>query len=193
MFNFLCGDQAGMEKRLAATSGRPGWEDLLLSAQSDTEAFHGRLGKARDLSQRAVESARRGNLKEAASYWTVNGAMREAEFDNSAAANELANSALQISSGQNAQTLAALTLARSGQIERAQKMADSLAKEHRSDTMLNFYWLPTIRAAIEPDRHNPANAIEILRTASPYEFGLPPPLQSGPLYPISSAGPHTCP
>ena len=39
---FLDGDTAEMKRQVAATSGKPG-EDILLSFESDTEAFYGRL------------------------------------------------------------------------------------------------------------------------------------------------------
>jgi tetratricopeptide (TPR) repeat protein len=49
---FLRGDQAVMQRELAWASGRSGEEDWLLSSQSDTEAYFGRLTSARQLSQR---------------------------------------------------------------------------------------------------------------------------------------------
>ena len=58
---FLRGDTAEMEQQVAWAAGKPGTEDLLLSFQSDTEAYYGQLAKARDFSRRAVDcsSARR--------------------------------------------------------------------------------------------------------------------------------------
>ncbi len=38
--------------------GKPGPQDVLLSAASDTEAYFGHLTKARELSIRATQSAR---------------------------------------------------------------------------------------------------------------------------------------
>ena len=61
---FLKGDAAEMERQVAWAAGKPGSEDLLLSFQSDTEAYYGRLVKARDFSRRAVDSAVRDDSKE---------------------------------------------------------------------------------------------------------------------------------
>src|SRR5437588_6050693 len=47
---FLKGNAAEMERQLAWAAGKPGSEDILLSFQSDTEAYYGRLVKARDFS-----------------------------------------------------------------------------------------------------------------------------------------------
>jgi predicted Zn-dependent protease len=66
-------------------------------------------------------------------------------------------------------------LARSGDIEHAQKLADELQRQNPLNTKIVGYWLPTIRAAIELSRHNPAKAIAILEEAAPYELGMPGP------------------
>jgi hypothetical protein len=48
---FLEGDAGEMKRQVEAVAGRPGAEDLLLSSESDTEAFYGRLGQAREFSR----------------------------------------------------------------------------------------------------------------------------------------------
>jgi hypothetical protein len=60
------------------------------------------------------------------------------------------------------QTLAALALARTGDTARAQTTAEELGRKYPTYTLLNGYWLPTIRAAIELDRNRPDKAIEYL-------------------------------
>ena len=52
---FLRGDAGQMEQQVAWGAGKPGDEDLLLSTQSDTEAYYGRMNKARDFSRRAMD------------------------------------------------------------------------------------------------------------------------------------------
>lgn len=58
---FLSDDYDSMNRLM---SGPGGEEDTLLAAHSDTEAYFGRLAKARDLAQRAVDAARAGDAKE---------------------------------------------------------------------------------------------------------------------------------
>jgi tetratricopeptide (TPR) repeat protein len=53
---FLDNDSSEMQRQVADASGKAG-EDVLFSFASDTEAFHGRLARARDLSKRAIDSA----------------------------------------------------------------------------------------------------------------------------------------
>src|ERR1700685_2476116 len=75
---FLKADRAEMERQVAWAAGKPGDEDRLLSFQSDTEAYYGRLLKARDFSRRSVDSAVRDDSKETAALGQGNGALREA-------------------------------------------------------------------------------------------------------------------
>src|SRR5438552_3401665 len=77
---FLKGDTAEMRRQVEWAAGKPGSEDILLSWQSDTEAYYGRLAKARDFSRRAVDAAVRADSKESAALWQINAALREAEF-----------------------------------------------------------------------------------------------------------------
>jgi hypothetical protein len=84
-------------------------------------------------------------------------------------------SALRLSSTRSTRVLAATVLARAGDIDHAQRMADELQTQNPRNTKIIGYWLPTIRAAIELSRHNPAKAIEILEEAAPYELGMPGP------------------
>ena len=89
---FLERDTAEMQRQANWAKGKPGVEDGVLSYQSDTEAFFGHLGKARELSQRAVQSAKQNDQKETAAEWQVNSALREAEFGNAARARQQAAS-----------------------------------------------------------------------------------------------------
>src|SRR5580704_4914158 len=52
---FLQNDEPGMQEQVAWFQGKPGLQDQMLTTQSDTEAYHGRLAKARELSAQAVE------------------------------------------------------------------------------------------------------------------------------------------
>jgi eukaryotic-like serine/threonine-protein kinase len=170
---FLQGNAAQMEQQVAWAAGKPGDEDILLSAQSDTEAYYGRMSKAREFSRRAVESAVRAGSKETAALWQVNGALREAEVGNASSAKKGVEAALALSSGRDVKTAAALTLARTGDALRANVLAEELEKNYPTNTTLKLYWLPTIKAAIELSEKNSSQAIVSLTAAAPYELGIP--------------------
>ena len=63
-----------------------------------------------------------------------------------------------------------MAFARAGDTGRAQSLADGLNKQYPSDTLLQRYWLPAIRASIELARNNPSAALEASNGAS-YELG----------------------
>ncbi len=185
---FYQGDTAEMERQVAWAAGKPGSEDLLLASQADTEAYFGRLVKARDFSRRAVDAAVRANSKETGAFRQISAALREAEFGNLAEARQGVAKALALSPGRDVKLFSALTLARTGDSARARALADELEKAQPSDTMLKVFWLPTIRAAVELNAHNPAQAIIDLEATAPYELGQPPQLQLGTLYPVYIRG-----
>ncbi len=167
---FLEHDAKGMEAQAAAVSGKPG-EGFFLFMQSETEAYFGRLKGSRELLRRGVEDQKRENNRESIAVAEATGALYEAEFGNSEMARQAASLALATSSGRDAKTFASLAFARSGDATRAKPLADELNKRFPSDTGLQRYWLPMIRASIELARKNPSGAINALQGAS-YEFGF---------------------
>jgi serine/threonine protein kinase/tetratricopeptide (TPR) repeat protein len=154
---FLRNDMAGMQRQIALMTGKAGFEDAIFSQQSDADAYCGRLRQARGYSRLAIESARHNGTMEIAAQWAADEALREAEFGNFAEARRSATAAMQMSpNGRYIRAVAALALARAGDVTQAQSVADKLAKEFPEDTLVNSYWLPQARAAVELNRHNPA-------------------------------------
>ena len=180
---FLKGDAAEMERQVAWAAGKPGSEDRLLSYQSDSEAYYGRLVKARDFSRRAVDAAVRNDSKESAALWQLNAALREAEFGNTAAAKQGVAAALALSPGRDVKLNAALTLARIGETGGAKAIVEELEKNYPSFTVLKVYWLPTIKAAMELNANNSTQAVMFLEAAAPYELG-----DVGTMYPVYVRG-----
>jgi len=170
---FFQGNAAAMKQQGDWAVGKPGAEDWMLSLESDTEAWFGKLGKARELSRQAVESARRSDEKEPAALWQANAAIREALFGNVAVARQEAAAAVALAPGsRDAEAQAALAYALAGDAAHAQSLADDLAKRLPQDTVVQSVWLPTIRAQIETGRKNPGRSIELLQAAVPYELGM---------------------
>jgi len=185
---FLRDDSAQMEQQVRWAAGKPGVEDILLSFQSDTDAYYGRLSKARAFSRRAVDSAVRSGSKEAAALWQANAALREAEFGQTAEVKQSARNALTLDPGRDVKVFAALALARVGETARAKRLVEELEKSYPSNTVLKLYWLPTVNAAIELKEGHSSQAVVLLEAAAPYELGWPLPLQVGTLYPAYLRG-----
>jgi tetratricopeptide (TPR) repeat protein len=186
--DFLRKDLPGMQQQFAWAMGKPGAEDILLSAESDTQADHGHLQKSHQLSAQAEESAKRNDSKETAAFWQGNEALREVEFGNFAEGLRQAREALELAPGRDVKVEAALALARGGDVATAQKLVDSLNQEFPLDTLMQNYWLPTVRAAIALQRHDSVRAIAILRASVPYELADPPPFSVGTMYPAYLLG-----
>jgi eukaryotic-like serine/threonine-protein kinase len=184
---FLTNKNADMNREVTDTTGKLGVEDQLLAMQAGTEAFYGRLAQAREYSTRASESALKADAKESAANWRFYGALQDAEAGKLESALREATAALPIAPGRTTQILGALSLARGGDAKRAQALADELAVQNPADTMIQYYWLPTIRAAIDLTNRVPTKAIEHLQAALPYDLGSPNP-GIGLLYPVYLRG-----
>jgi eukaryotic-like serine/threonine-protein kinase len=172
---FLRGDKTEMAHQLAEAMGKAGIEDQLLAMQADTDAYYGRLLKAEEVTRQARDSALQAGSKETAALWELGGALHEVELGEPQRARQQVAEALKLGDGKNASILAALALARSGDRATAQKMVADLAAQYPSDTLVNNYWLPSIRAAAALDEKDSAAALDALQPALPFEFGSPTP------------------
>jgi eukaryotic-like serine/threonine-protein kinase len=181
---FLENDDSEMARAVEAAKGT-GNEDALLSSQADTEAYYGRLTRARELSRAALAVALGTGAKETAAGWQVTAALREAEFGNLSQAKQEALAALSLGPSRDVRIAVSMALARSGDSTRAQNMVDELYKQFPENTLMVNYWLPSIRAAIGLQRNNAPLAIGYLQVTAAYELGgATPPFSAGAtLYP----------
>jgi tetratricopeptide (TPR) repeat protein/predicted Ser/Thr protein kinase len=168
---FLNGDRAKMIEQAAWFEAKPGVEDQIWALESDTEAYAGRLKKARELTRRAIDSSRRAQNFESAALLDANAAMREVLFGNLERGHHLAAAALGIAPrSRDAEIEAALALALAAETARAQVVERELARRFPLDTQMQLYWLPTIRAQISLKRGDNARAIESLSSVAPYDL-----------------------
>ena len=169
---FLGADSAAMTEQQQWFAGKPEYENFGLSLASDTEAYAGHLGKARELTKRAVESAIRADSKETGAIWQANAALREAAFGNAADAKQAAAEALKLApASQGVEVEAALAFAMAGDSARAESLAQDLNKRFPLDTQMQSLWLPAIQAQLALDKKNPAAALESFGTAAPSSSG----------------------
>jgi eukaryotic-like serine/threonine-protein kinase len=170
---FLEGDASGMSRQLAWAAGKPGIEDSFLGQQADTSAYYGRLADARGFSKRAVASAERADLIETAGDHAADIALIEALMGNKAVARQQADIALRHSKSRNVQYGAALALALANDSAQARLLADDLARRFPEDTLVQFNYLPTLRAQLALNRKSATQAIDALQVAVPYDLSLP--------------------
>jgi eukaryotic-like serine/threonine-protein kinase len=141
---FLQNDSAGLGQQVAASAGKPGLEATLVANEADTAAYSGRLRTAREFSRRAVDSAERTGNKEAAATYFALSALREALFGNADEARRR---------------------------EGTQKLTDDLGQRFPEATIVQFNYLPTLRAKLAVSKGTASEALETLRAVLPYELG----------------------
>jgi len=178
---FLQNDREEMKEQVEYGGGKPELERGFLGIEAATEAYFGHLGKARELYDRAVASAQRADSTEAAADDESDAALMEALFGNESVALRQARSALELSTGSDAQYRAAVSLSLAGDLARAQSIADSLNRRFPEDTIVQLLYLPALRAQVWLGRHEPAKAVEALKPALAYDLG-------GALYPAYVRG-----
>lgn len=149
-------------------------EDLFLGQEAGTSAYYGRLVDARGFSQRAVASAKQAELKETEAEHEADIALTEALMGNEREAQERATIALEHSTGRDVQYGAALALALTRNSTRVRSLADDLARRFPEDTLVQFSYLPTLRAQLALNRKDATQAIETLQVALPYDLALEP-------------------
>jgi eukaryotic-like serine/threonine-protein kinase len=171
--DFLQHDAAGMEREAASLMGKPGLEDAMLYQESDSAAYAGQFSQAHELTRRAAESAQRADEKETAAGYQAEAALREALVGNLSLARRQAQAAVALSNGKDVSAISAISLALAGEAPSATRLAADLARRFPDDTIVQFNYLPAIRAATAVQAGNPTRAIEALAPAAPYELGSP--------------------
>ncbi|MGA2648170.1 MAG: tetratricopeptide repeat protein [Candidatus Sulfotelmatobacter sp.] len=169
---FLGSDSAAMVEQRQWFAGKPE-ENFGLALASDTEAYGGHLGKARELTKRAVDSAVRADSKETGAIWQANAALQQAAYGNATEARQSAAEAFKlVPTSQGVEVEAALAFAMAGDTARAESLAQDLGKRFPLDTQMQSLWLPAIQAQLALDRKSSASALTFLQAAaSPIELG----------------------
>jgi eukaryotic-like serine/threonine-protein kinase len=172
MVDFAERNTADMAKQSAWFDDKPDFQHELFGAQADTEAYYGRLAKARELTRRAADSASHADNKEAAGTWLALGAYREGLFGNLGEARKQAAEAIALSpDSQSVGFLAALAEAQAGDTTHALALAEDLNKQYPQATVVQSYAVPTIRAAVALAKKDPASALSELQPTAEMDLG----------------------
>ena len=168
---FLGADAAAMTEQQQWFAGKPE-ENLGLALASDTEAYGGHVGKARELTRRAVDSAIRADSKENGAIWQANAAVQQAAYGNAAEARQSAAEALKLApASQGVEVEAAFAFAMAGDTARAESLAQDLGKRFPLDTQVQSLWLPAIQAQLALNKKNPACRPEYSASYFPHGVG----------------------
>jgi eukaryotic-like serine/threonine-protein kinase len=169
---FIAEDEQGMADQVAWSDQNPESLPVFLSLQSERESYSGRLRKARELNQRATESAERAGDNEGTASGRMRRALWEAVFGNLADARRTALAAISHLplGSRDVEEMGALTFAWVGDNAHAELLLDTLARRLPKDTLMQSVVLPTVQAQMELSRKKPERSIELLQTAAPYEL-----------------------
>jgi serine/threonine protein kinase len=169
---FLKPDFQGMAEQQRWFASRPDVDNDGLALASDTEAYTGRVSKARELTRQSVESAIRSDSKETGGIWLENAALREAAFGNASDAKRLEEEGLMLApESQGVQVEAALALAMIGDTAQPASLMKRLEKRYPLDTQVHALWLSPTRAQLALHGKNPSAALATLPDIGALEFG----------------------
>jgi len=169
---FLGADSKAMEKQQQWYTGRPSYEGFGLALASETEAYAGHLVKARELTQRAVESAKRNDNAEVGAIRQANAAIREAAYGYANEARRTAADALsRAPTNGGVASEAALAFSMANDPARAESLLHNLEDKFPLNTQVQSLWLPAIRAQVALDKKDAALAINALKADSPIDLG----------------------
>jgi eukaryotic-like serine/threonine-protein kinase len=187
---FLKGDQVGMQRIAAQATDKSGSQDWLSHAQSSVLAYFGRLRQAGDMSRVAIEFAREAKQNERAGMYQSAMAVRQAFFGDIQGARRRAAAAQELSNGRDVEWGVALAFALSGDFTRSQALASDLEKRFPEDTYVTRTYVPALRALFALNQRDPQKAIDLLLTATPFDFAIPGSWSGffGNLYPVYLRG-----
>ena len=167
---FLKKDTVAMKEQWDWAADNPVAGDRLLDGKARVERYYGHCRSARLLHERALQLSGTPETAPTRAVYDIDDALNEAEVGRVVRARGMAEKALKTFEGRNVRLAAALAFARAGDIEQARKLADSIDRAAPSDTVIQHYCLPTIRAAMKLAANDPGEAVEILRATERYEM-----------------------
>ncbi|MEK6300022.1 MAG: protein kinase [Acidobacteriota bacterium] len=165
---FAEGDAAGMQQQLDWARGRLD-EYMALDWQNGGAAFSGQWRRAQDFSRRSIDLATRSDAREVAARYAADVALRAAVFGKCNQTKIAVAQSLALERNQVSMARLTLALALCGEAFQTQSLVEELVKRYPKNTLINQLWLPTIKAALELQRNNPTQAIQLLETTRRYE------------------------
>jgi eukaryotic-like serine/threonine-protein kinase len=155
---YVEGDDAAAAREIQWFAGKPA-EYLSFGLQAANQNALGHRRESSKLYQRAAETALRQRLRNAADEFEEADVRADALSGNCQTVRRSGRSAL--------------ALAMCGDAAQAEKLAGETSKLFPNGTLWNAVHLPAIRAALALNRDQPAKAMELLASASPYERANP--------------------
>jgi len=165
---FATGDRDNVEKILKEEE-RGSYREDFLHEHSLIEIQQGRFHSAERLRLQALGRTSKATN---ADWWVILSALEDAEVGEDVQARRYESKEAGSPLDRNGKIALAFALARSGQTAEAGRLADQISAERPEDTLVQHYFIPTIRAAIKLRQHDPAAAIDLLRGTAKYDLAF---------------------
>lgn len=166
----VLGDAGTAKQQLSwAASSARGFD--VVGAEAQVAAFHGRLTEARTLFGQTMAAATTQRFPQITSGYAAWTALTDVLMGDPVQAATLAREVVRTSTAPEPALRAAVVLALAGFPDEAEAVVTRLRDIRPEDTFLRDVYLPAASASIALARNRPAEAVERLRPAAPYQFG----------------------
>jgi tetratricopeptide (TPR) repeat protein len=166
--------------RLAFVEGDRGTLDRILEDEAqgpdrvvflrDISKFEAQQGHFDSADRLQLQGSKLSSDPEDISRALVLSALRNAEGGWVIQARKAQDQVLQSKLERGQRMILALSLARSGRTDEAERIAEEVSQEAPLDTVVQTYLVPTVRAAVELQKHDPDAAIDLLRGTVQYDL-----------------------
>jgi len=165
---FIEGDRGALDRIFEGEAHGPN-RVVFLRERSTFEAQQGHFDSADRLQlQASTPPSDPDHISEA----LVVSALRNAEAGRAIQARKTQDQALHHKLDRNQRMTLALSLARSGRTDEAERLADEVSQEAPLDTIVQKYLVPTVRAAVKLRQHDPDAAVDLLRGTIQYDLAF---------------------
>jgi DNA-binding winged helix-turn-helix (wHTH) protein len=136
----------------------------------DISKFEAQQGHFDSADRLQLQGSKLSSDPEDISRALVLSALRNAEAGRVIQARKAQDQVLQSKLERGQRMILALSLARSGRTDEAERIAEEVSQEAPLDTVVQTYLVPTVRAAVELQKHDPDAALDLLRGTVQYDL-----------------------
>jgi DNA-binding winged helix-turn-helix (wHTH) protein len=165
---FFEGDRSALDRIFEGEAHGSNWV-AFLRERSKFEAEQGHFDSAARLQ---LQASKLSSDPEDISRALVSSALQNAEAGREIQARKIEGQALQTKLERGQRMILALSLARSGRTDEAERLADEVSQEAPLDTIVQKYLVPTVRAAVKLQKRDPDAAIDLLRGTVQYDLAF---------------------
>ena len=166
---YLEGDSAAVAREEALAQENPNWRLVILRSHAFRSFGRGKLREGSEFLARARELSEQHKYQERVAGLWMDEAAVTCTFGRAAQSVPLAEKGLAASRNWDQMLAAASVFALCGDEKKAAALAAEVAKSRPLDTLVQAEWIPLVKAFAEIRHGNGAAAVEVLKSAAPYD------------------------